>query len=71
MAFVHGCSEECTKYKLDLFEVSPTQTSIEKTLFVEVPPLSTIAESAPLDFFIAGNGEDYIDMNNTLQNCKS
>lgn len=30
MVFIHDCSEECTKYKLDLFEVSPTQTSLEK-----------------------------------------
>lgn len=33
MVFVHDFSEEYTKYKLDLFGASPTQTSIEKTLF--------------------------------------
>jgi len=33
------------KSKLHLSEVSPTQTSFEKSLFVEVPSLFTVAES--------------------------
>ncbi|KAM7149938.1 uncharacterized protein F54H12.2-like [Macrochelys suwanniensis] len=66
MAFVHCGSEECTKSKLDLFQIAPTQTSIEKSIYIEVPPLSAVTESAPIDFFIAGNGIDYMDLNNTL-----
>ncbi|XP_065446047.1 uncharacterized protein F54H12.2-like [Chrysemys picta bellii] len=66
MAFVHCGSEECTKSELDLFQIAPTQTSIEKSIYIEVPPLSAITESAPIDFFIAGNGIDYMDLNNTL-----
>lgn len=66
MAFIHSGSEECTKSELDLFTIGPTQTSIEKSLYIEVPPLTALTESAPLDFFIAGNGEDYMDLNNTL-----
>ena len=46
--------------------MSQTQTSTEKNFFIEVPPLSTIVDSALLDFFIGGNGEDYIELNNTL-----
>nr|XP_033788773.1 uncharacterized protein F54H12.2-like [Geotrypetes seraphini] len=64
-AFVHNGSEECVKSELDLFELSPTQTSIEKSIYVEIP-LSALSETAPLDFYIAGHGEDYIDLNNTL-----
>lgn len=66
MAFIHCGSEECSKSELDLFQIAPTQTCIEKSLYIEVPPLSALTEAAPLDFFIAGNGEDYIDLNNTL-----
>ncbi|XP_034615465.1 uncharacterized protein F54H12.2-like [Trachemys scripta elegans] len=66
MAFVHCGSEECTKSELDLFQIAPTQASIEKSIYIEVPPLSAITESAPIDFFIAGNGIDYMDLNNTL-----
>ncbi|XP_062975022.1 uncharacterized protein F54H12.2-like [Elgaria multicarinata webbii] len=66
MAFIHCGSEECTKSELDLFNIGPTQTSIERSLFIEVPSLSALTDTAPLDFFIAGNGEDYMDLNNTL-----
>ncbi|XP_053886748.1 uncharacterized protein F54H12.2-like [Malaclemys terrapin pileata] len=66
MAFVNCGSEEYTKAELDLFQIAPTQTSIEKSIYIEVPPLSAITESAPIDFFIAGNGIDYMDLNNTL-----
>ncbi|XP_054842584.1 uncharacterized protein F54H12.2-like [Eublepharis macularius] len=66
MAFIHCGSEECVKSELDLFQIAPTQTSIEKSVYIEVPPLSALTGSAPLEFFIAGNGEDYLDLNNTL-----
>ncbi|XP_053873628.1 uncharacterized protein F54H12.2-like [Malaclemys terrapin pileata] len=66
MAFVHCGSEECTKSELDLFQIAPMQTSIEKSIYIEVLPLSAVTESASIDFFIAGNGIDYMDLNNTL-----
>ncbi|XP_048350043.1 uncharacterized protein F54H12.2-like [Sphaerodactylus townsendi] len=66
MAFVHCNSEECTKSELDLFQIAPTQTSLEKSLYIEVPPLSALSDLAPLEFFIPGNGEDYLDLNDTL-----
>ncbi|XP_075707212.1 uncharacterized protein F54H12.2-like [Rhinoderma darwinii] len=66
MAFIHTASVECAKSELDLFEIQPTQTSIEKSLYVEVQPLAAIAEAAPLEFYIAGSGEHYLDLNNTL-----
>lgn len=59
-------SEECIKSELDLFTVPMTQTAIEKNTYIEIPPLSAISDSTPLEFFIAGNGEDYVDLNNTL-----
>ncbi|XP_060098678.1 uncharacterized protein F54H12.2-like [Heteronotia binoei] len=70
MAFIHCGSEECVKSELDLFQIAPTQTCIEKSLYIEVPPLSALTGSAPLEFYIAGNGEDYIDLNNTLLYAK-
>ena len=59
-------SGECIKTELDLFTVPFTQTSIEKNTYIEIPTLSAISDAAPLEFFIAGNGEDYVDLNNTL-----
>ncbi|XP_075421377.1 uncharacterized protein F54H12.2-like [Ascaphus truei] len=66
MAFIHTNSIECAKSELDIFEIQPTQTSIEKSLYVEIQPLAALSETAPLEFYIAGNGEHYFDLNNTL-----
>ncbi len=66
MALMHRMSGECIKSELDLFTVPMTQTVIEKNAYLEVPPLSAISDTSPLEFFIAGTGEDYIDLNNTM-----
>ena len=66
MALLHGLSEECLKSELDLFTVPMTQTAIEKNAYVEIAPISALSDTTPLEFFIAGNGEDYIDLNNIL-----
>ena len=65
MALLHNMSKECVKSELDLFLVPLTQTSIEKSSYVEIQPLTAIADSAPLDFFISASSEDYLDLNNT------
>ncbi len=65
MALFDNMAQECIKSELDLFTVSMTQTSIEKNSYVEIPPLSAITDSSPLEF-IPGTGEDYIDLNKTL-----
>ncbi|XP_053571774.1 uncharacterized protein F54H12.2-like [Bombina bombina] len=66
MAFIHNGSLECAKSELDIFQIQPTQTSIEKSLYVEIQPLTAIIENAPLEFYIAGSGDHYFDLNNTL-----
>ena len=40
-----------------------TQTSIEKSTYVEIPPVSTITDTGPLEFYILARGEDYLDLN--------
>lgn len=66
MAFLHSLSSECTKTELDIFTLPFTQTSIEKYTYVEIPPLSALTDNGPLEFYVAGNGEDYLDLNNTF-----
>jgi len=61
MAFVHEQSCECLKSELDLFSVPPTQTSVENGNWIEYHPLTSVGE-----FEINGNGEDYIDLANTM-----
>ncbi|XP_076847125.1 uncharacterized protein F54H12.2-like [Brachyhypopomus gauderio] len=60
-------SAECAKTELDIFTLPYTQTSIEKYAYVEIPPLSSVADGgAPIDFYVAGNSDDYLDLNNTF-----
>jgi len=66
MAFVHEQSCECTKSELDLFSVTPTQTSIKQSSLIECHKTSSLADGLPIEFDVNANGEDYIDFANTL-----
>ena len=57
MAFVHEDSCECLKSELELFSVPSTQTSVETGNWIYC---------SPIEFDISGNGEDYIDLANTM-----
>ncbi|KAK2848153.1 hypothetical protein Q7C36_009835 [Tachysurus vachellii] len=50
--------------------VTKTKTSVKKNkaryTYIEIPPLSALTDNGPLEFFVAGNGEDYLDLNNTF-----
>ena len=65
MAFVHPQSCKCVKSELDLFNVPPTQTSIESGGWVKYNPISSISDGTPIEFVVGGSGQDYIDLANT------
>ena len=65
MALLHNMSDECIKSELDLFSLPMTQTSIEKSTYIEIPPLSALTDGGPIEFFVSASSEDYIDLNNT------
>ncbi|XP_033642416.1 uncharacterized protein F54H12.2-like [Asterias rubens] len=65
MALLHDHSEECTKSELDLFTLPPTQTSIEKGQYVEYHPISNLADGGPIQFYVPGSSEEYIDPSQT------
>lgn len=65
MAFIDAGSCECTVSQLDLFSIPNTQTSIEKGSYVEYRPISSLTDSAPIEFDINSTGEDYIDFANS------
>ncbi|KAI3354724.1 hypothetical protein L3Q82_004507 [Scortum barcoo] len=62
----HQKSPECTLAELDLFSAPMTQLSIEDKLYTEILPLSAITDGGPIEFFIPGDGEKYLDLNDTL-----
>ena len=65
MNFVHQKSEECTKTELDLFSVPPTQVSLEKGLWVDHQPVSSVSDAGPITFVCPGT-EDYTDLPKTI-----
>ncbi|KAG1697200.1 hypothetical protein GQR58_006037 [Nymphon striatum] len=54
------------KSELALFDNIETQTIQEKSLIVDVHPVSQPTGYSPLEFFVSGDGEYYIDINDTL-----
>ena len=65
MNFVHSKSEECTKTELDLFSVPPTQVSLEKGLWIDQQPVSSVSDGGPITFLSPGT-EDYVDLAKTI-----
>ena len=48
-----------------------TQLSIEDKVYTEIMPLSAITENGPIEFFIPGDGEKYLDLNDNLQHLRA
>lgn len=63
-SMIHNRSDECTKTELDLFKPPSTQTSLEKSTWVEILPTSAITENGPLEYHVSGSGNDYLDLMN-------
>ena len=66
MALLHRMSSEAIKTELDLFTAPLTQHSVERSSYVEIAPLSAITDNGPIELFIPGHGDHYLDLNNTL-----
>lgn len=66
MAFINQHQKITTKTELDLFATPPTQTSVENGKFVFFRPISTISNDAPIEFYIPGSGDEYIDLSRTM-----
>lgn len=54
------------KSELDLFNSAAVQLAIDSSTFLEVHPISSISEKTPIEFYIAGNGEHYLDLSHTI-----
>ena len=65
MAFLHSHSDACLKTELNIFELPPTQTAIDSSLFINYNPVSAISDNAPIEFFIPAS-DDYLDLAHTM-----
>ncbi|KAJ8300501.1 hypothetical protein KUTeg_001435 [Tegillarca granosa] len=48
--------------QLNLFTLPPVQSAVEKSYFVDCRPVSQISDGSPIEFNIANQGSDYIDL---------
>lgn len=60
----------CLKSELDLFTSQPIQLAIEDSSFVEIHPVASLGDKSPIEFFISGSGEYYLDLAYTILNLK-
>ena len=58
-------SEECSISPLEVFDIPPTQTAIEKSYDVEYLPTSALQEGGVVEFYIPASNEDYVDLKNS------
>jgi hypothetical protein len=65
MSLVHPNSCKCTISELDLFEVSPTQTSVAYGYCEQKGLISGLTDQGPYEYAVSGAGDDYIDLANT------
>ena len=65
MSLINEDSCECAKSELELFEIPPTQTSVEESRFEYFYPLTSLDRSGPIEFKITASESEYIDTSKT------
>lgn len=65
MAFINTHKGITTKSELDIFATPPTQTSIESGSTLCFRPISTLSDTAPIEFLVTASGDEYIDLTHT------
>lgn len=71
MSLLDAESMECLKSELDLFNVAPTQTSIENTFFVNYHPITSLERGGPLEFVVKTSEDTYLDLQHTILYLKT
>ena len=61
---------EAVPNSLDLFEKSAVQSAITEAQWIEIRPVNSIEETAPVSFRIDGSSEDFIDLSETYLKVK-
>ena len=61
---------EAVPSSLDLFEKTAVQSAIVEGSWVEIRPVNSLEETAPVEFRIDGTSEDFIDLAETYIKVK-
>ena len=61
------CSESiaCVKSELSIFDPQVFQTTMERGSWVDCQPIATLGGDGPIEFLVASNSTDYVDVNET------
>ena len=64
---MHRESCVCGMDSLELFQVPPTNISLEDSKWIEYYPVSSTlaSDTAPIEFEIKGQGDEYVDLSQT------
>ena len=54
------------KEELDFFSISPTQTTPEKSSYVEYHPISTLGSTGPIEFVVPAESNSCVDLLNIM-----
>lgn len=65
MAYINTHKGITTKSELDIFATPPTQNSIESGSTFCYRPISTLSNTAPVEFIVSSSGDEYIDLAHT------
>lgn len=55
----------CAKSELLIFDETPVQTSLTSSSWVDFHSISNTASGGPIEFFIPGSQDEYLDLNDT------
>ena len=62
MSLLDGDSCDCARSELELFEIPPTQTSIEESRYEQFYQLTGLDRNTPIEFKITAAQDEYLDL---------
>jgi len=71
MSFIDASSCECARSELELFDIPPTQTSIEEYRYEEFNPITSLDKNTPIEFKISAGRDEYLDLSESFLHLKA
>ena len=59
---VHKDSNDCSSSSLDLFLLTPIQSSFQKGKSIDYHPITSLSDSGPIEFKVPGSGKEFLDL---------
>ena len=60
----------CTLNETEFFDPINKQIVLEKSQWVDIYPVNTLSPTAPIEFYINGSNDEFLDLNNTMLQIK-